>query len=718
MPYVNSLNKIPISVHTGLKIDHLDPQNHLTYTTAKSADGVDVSRVLVGDGVYLFDLDKCIDSHGVVNQVATDTLQRAINYPVYIEVSKSGKGFHVWGFTSELMPHKCKNSHLDIELYTNDRHGVLTTAAPISPLNCITDVGNSADSAELFKWLVSNYFSGGGPTTLNTINVWSNDDNGAKWSDIKRRAVYTASNPFSTHRSLEQLEQLERVEWDQCDKSMVDMSLLNHLAFNAGGSPGAMYRLYTESTIGAFRASEVPCKLGRDCGVDDNGSTVSYLQRSILRAIADCTEYYKTPSEFKAEKQAERVEEIKAMVEGERGEPDSPAGYYLRDFVCMYAGDSPKYICGRTGSTLGKTTFKDCFKIDSFEFEQAFPDRIVADHCYSPGDPVLFQRDGLHYLNTYRPGPTPTTPSLQTVELLDTYFNAICPEEKYRKWLKQWCAHIIRYPKVKILSAVILCGNDTGTGKSTLGVLLTRALGVHNVARLNNNTLKDQYNGWLTNNVLAISEELRAGNPHSERAQSIKESMKDWITTRNVPIREMYKSTSSSINTVNGFLFSTNNIDGVPVDADDRRIFAFRVEMNFLIKSLIASGGYTELNHNIDGGEIAGYLAGIELSDFNPNAFAPVTDAKREMIEMSKDDILTTLEQMIDDPDCTLIDDVVAYNALISRKLDKPPRLVNKFLKSLGYVNYVGKPYYIKNGKLPLDITHTCLHNRYLLITK
>ena len=552
--YINcNGSKIPTDTG-GRAINHLDPANWISLEQAtrnKLAYGLNVSYVLKSEqGVWCLDVDKCIKG-GELSDTAKEILRDCAGFPVYIEESISGTGLHVWGrHELGLITHKCKNTSLGIEIYTNDRHIVLGTKAPISLLSNLQAILDGEPSSELFNTLLGKYFKGDGVTASadqwNNLSNWNKTPVEVTIGNIKKRKTSSTSNPFTNTLSLNQILELTLEDWEQQDKSSLDIALLNHLAFNLGPYHEAISKLYLETNVGQYRSKEIPNKLNRSAGVDCQGWRVTYLQRTILRVVAECSEFWKSPAERKAEQSEQRVAEIKERVNSaERGAPDSPAGYYIADFCCIYNGDSPKYLCTSSGHELGQTSFKQCFKIDGFEFEQAFPERVLAGKVYAPGEPTMFEDDhGLRWLNTYRP-PEMEHPTAETVELLETYFSAICPNESLRVWLKQWCAHLIQRPKVKILSSVILGGREQGTGKSTLGVLLSKAVGKGNTARINSHTLGDQYNDWLSRAVFGISEELTTEGVGVARTRRIKETVKDWITTRDIAIREMYKSTEA-----------------------------------------------------------------------------------------------------------------------------------------------------------------------------
>ena len=306
--YINSSDaKVPVGVD-GRPINHLDQSNWLTLQQAQST-GLNISYILNGNGVWCLDIDGCIDKDGKLNAIAQELLKKAQGKPVYIEFSTSKTGLHIWGRYEGAIPqHACKNTGHKIELYTNERHIVLGEPSRIFGLSSFEQVLIAPSSNDLFNDLVAGYFNPrAGGEQWNDLNLWEHNDNGLAIETIRRRKAASVANPFNGAQSLNELCSISLEEWGQQDKSSIDMALLNHLAFHTGRNHTAMERLYRASVVGLFRAAEVPCKLDRITGRDCNGERITYLQRSILRAAAECSDVWKSPTELKEARQAERA---------------------------------------------------------------------------------------------------------------------------------------------------------------------------------------------------------------------------------------------------------------------------------------------------------------------------------------------------------------------------------------------------------------------------
>ena len=94
--------------------------------------------VLAGDGITCIDLDYCYDGE------PTDEALALINSlpDTYIEISPSGKGLHIWGYTDLQQGRRFTRNGLSIEIYPNGRY--------------ITMTGNALKRAPLAKLDLSN----------------------------------------------------------------------------------------------------------------------------------------------------------------------------------------------------------------------------------------------------------------------------------------------------------------------------------------------------------------------------------------------------------------------------------------------------------------------------------------------------------------------------------------------------------------------------------
>jgi hypothetical protein len=689
MNYINSnTDKQPIDSN-GYPVDTTNQLNLIPYDEAlknRILKGFEVSRVLTNSDVWCLDIDNCIDG-GLMNELAQDLLKLSISSEVYIETSLSGKGLHVWGkYSGEFPPHNCKNTKLNIELYTDKRVIILGDKIEVSPLPTIQSIDIATPSNSIFDTLVNSYF-GESLKTLVNPNNWQTDaelDGITMLSEIRKRPPSKVSNPFNSGMSLNELLEMKKEEWEKSDKSSLDMSLLNNLAFHCKKHHEQIELVYRASNIGKYRMNEKVNKLDRSAG-----GGMSYLVRSILQAVGDCSNVF-----------ISNIERVRDKIENHtEGLPDSPAGYYLKDFYLIYDGEGCKFHHQPSKREMSKTCFKDAFRIGPYDFEIAAVDRILGGKTYYPGEGLILKDKSIKMINLWMAPPEPEELSASDKDLIDDYFKAMCPLDIEREHLKKWCSHLIQHPQDKILHAILLYGFDTGTGKSTLGEILQKTLGEDNTARINNKTINDQFNGWLTRNTFGWCDEINTSVMTKYKKNMVNETIKEWITNRSLPIREMQTCTVNAKNWINGILFTSNNDDALLVDDEDRRLFIVKVVNNMLINRIINSGGFTRLNHEITGGEYVSYFNQINIDDFNPSLKAPVTSAKREMIENTKDPIEEIIKDEIESGGRLATNDYVFLGKLAERE-GITGRSIAKQLRKMGYVkhNTGGARYWYKHN--------------------
>ena len=127
--------KVPLTV-TGRHASSTDSTTWSTLADARAAKAGEGIGYVLGNGVGCIDLD-----HAIVGGVVADWAQQVLdaNPDTYVEVSRSGEGFHIFGLLSEAAGRKVRDGR-NIEVYsagryialTENRHG--TAPAKLAPL--------------------------------------------------------------------------------------------------------------------------------------------------------------------------------------------------------------------------------------------------------------------------------------------------------------------------------------------------------------------------------------------------------------------------------------------------------------------------------------------------------------------------------------------------------------------------------------------------------
>jgi hypothetical protein len=227
--------------------------------------------------------------------------------------------------------------------------------------------------------------------------------------------------------------------------------------------------------------------------------------------------------------------------------------------------------------------------------------------------------------------------------LLDYLFAEASPEN--RKWLEQWLAYPLQHPGAKLASSVVVWGLVQGTGKTLLGHTMFKIYG-NNATEITDQALQSGDNDWAENKQFVMGDEITGGDK-----RSVADRMKSMITQKQLRINVKYVPKFTVPDCIN-YYFTSNHPDAFFLEDTDRRFFihevcgvplpdAFYKEyMAWLEKS-----GAHALFH---------YLLGLDLTGFNPQGHAPMTQSKQNMIDDGKSDVAMWVAQLKLSPETVL----------------------------------------------------------------
>lgn len=228
------------------------------------------------------------------------------------------------------------------------------------------------------------------------------------------------------------------------------------------------------------------------------------------------------------------------------------------------------------------------------------------------------------------------------VELLYHLFEGY-PES--RKWAEQWCAFPFQHPGAKHRTALALWGRRTGTGKSLVGYTLGDLYG-DGFAEIGDEQIeKNDFNSWSARKQFILGDDI-TGNNNRKVANALKVMVtreKILINIKHVP--EYY--TRDCIN----YYFTSNSPDAFLLDENDRRFFIHEVlghpfpdefYNDYYNPWRNSEAGRRALMHHL--------MHEVDCSDFSNTARAPMTDAKRDMIGLTRTDLEGWLIGVRDDP--------------------------------------------------------------------
>lgn len=352
--------------------------------------------------------------------------------------------------------------------------------------------------------------------------------------------------------------------------------------------------------------------------------------------------------------------------------------------------------------------------------------KTVSDMLYMPMvDSEFFKFNGNTVYNSFNRNSLPkeadkmNAEGKRAIRIFDRHIKLLCNgNETYARTLKQWIAHQVQYPGVKILWSPVI-QSIQGVGKSYLGGILRACLGVENVGVVNNDQVRSQYNSWATGVCVNVLEELRV---QGQNRYEIVNSLKPLITDTQIQINPKGVNQYTTINTTN-YLCFTNFKDALPLDGDDRRWWIIFTDLENLKQIEERTGVkledyYDELYETLNyTDQLRRYFLDYEISEeFKQMKRAPDTEFKQAMIGNESSNIVGYDEvlEVIETNDTEYVTkDIISsthlFNAIENLMGDVilSPTEKNRIMKKLGFMKHGkrvkldGKLYQIWS-KLPL----------------
>lgn len=306
---------------------------------------------------------------------------------------------------------------------------------------------------------------------------------------------------------------------------------------------------------------------------------------------------------------------------------------------------------------------------EEFETASAWLDRNqpVEQMTWVPGEPMLISdrlishggwidRPGCTCFNLYKPPTIRHGDAGHAYEWIEHVYT-IYPNEA--EHIIAWLAHRVQHPAVKVNHALLL-GGTQGIGKDTILEPVKHAVGPWNFTDVSPGHLLGRFNGFVKSVILRVSEARDLGDVDRygfyEHMKAYTAAPPDVLRVDEKNIREY------AVPNVCGVIVTTNHkTDGIYLPADDRRHFVawsdltkddFTADYWDQLYAWYARGGY---------GHVAAYLAGLDLSAFNPKAPPPKTDAFWDIVDANRapeDAELADALEALGNPDATTLSEI------------------------------------------------------------
>lgn len=271
---------------------------------------------------------------------------------------------------------------------------------------------------------------------------------------------------------------------------------------------------------------------------------------------------------------------------------------------------------------------------------------------YVPWADLMFEYEGQACVNRYRADSAPeaadSTKGFEKVVV--DHINTLCggraPESKA---LIQWLAWNVQNPGKKVRWSPLIKGVE-GDGKSVLGELLQGVMGQCNVKQISPKVIGTDFTGWAEGACVGVLEELKLTG---HNRHDVLNALKPYITNSTVEVHRKGRDTYNAHNTQNYIAF-TNHADALPLNDNDRRWFIIftpwsnRDELAAHVGGL--QGYFKRLFDTIHGqpAHLRRWLLDVDLTGFEPDSAAPLTDEKAEMVALSVTDDEDTVREVIE----------------------------------------------------------------------
>lgn len=267
--------------------------------------------------------------------------------------------------------------------------------------------------------------------------------------------------------------------------------------------------------------------------------------------------------------------------------------------------------------------------------------RTASCVTYAPGAPLITEENEFNQWPGWgcEPKPGDVKPWLK---LIDYLFEGVDKEAK--DWFYDWCAYALQNPGVKMFSSVVIHGRVQGTGKTLVGLTLGRIYG-ENYKEIKDDDLESTY--WAENKQFIMGDEI-SGRDNRQYANTLKRLITQKTVTINIKFIPQY-DVPDCIN----YLFTSQHPDAFFIEDTDRRYFVNEVLADEPMPMSFYQA-YDEWLWGSGPSHLFDWLLKRKITNFNPAAAPPRTEAKERMVRNSKGELAAWTQDLREFPDQVL----------------------------------------------------------------
>jgi hypothetical protein len=267
---------------------------------------------------------------------------------------------------------------------------------------------------------------------------------------------------------------------------------------------------------------------------------------------------------------------------------------------------------------------------------------------YEPGKALRFRPAGQKRdsINTWRP--SSITPIEGDITLWLDLVRYVMGTEAHFNWFMQWLAYPLQHPGSKLFQSVFVYSYAQGVGKNFIIEPLIRELYGSAYQVVTSQILEDQYNGWARCKQFIFGEEIYVSDRRGR--ESTMGHLKGMITNDEISINEKYRPREKFRNCAQYYL-TANQSHALALEQADRRFFVVHAP-----EKPLAQDFYHDLHvwsHKKDSAAkvLSHLLYKVDCSQFDPQAHAPYTEAKEEIVESLQDMTQHWVGEVAHDPE-------------------------------------------------------------------
>lgn len=338
----------------------------------------------------------------------------------------------------------------------------------------------------------------------------------------------------------------------------------------------------------------------------------------------------------------------------------------------------PNFITQYSNKRVNKGTLEEPKLVELGKHWLSHPNRRdVPEVVMLPGKPSTLANGAINSWRGYS-----CIASDGDVEPFESLLKHLIKNEAERHYVLSWLASLIKDPAAKFNVALVVWSYSQGSGKSLLFESVGRLFDSFHFGVVGQEVFTDSFTDWQANKVYVICDEVS-----STGARGAADRVKGWVTAQTNRINVKYEPKIQQRNLIK-YVFLSNHPDAVFMEGNDRRFYVVEASQDRFPPQKAKE--YLDWFNSGGRSALLNYLSGIDTSNFNPAAPAPVTHSKQEMIDDNKTDLDRWLDAKLpelEDRQIELVSaDSLATEYALSSGSASSGRAIGLSLKKRGFV--------------------------------